>query len=442
MMNPTRKRRSAVLRNLGRAGIAFVALLGVLWMLGPPPLRSGPYVQNVTTNSAVIARFDPEPTRVRIRLSPEPGPDATVTETAPTTHHELRLHGLAPHTRYRYTVEDLDASGAVLRRDEGSFVTAPEDDTTPVRFVAVGDTGKVPGWWRVGYPFGWTRALVLLEPFLRPFHHAQWEVAEGIEKVQPEFLLHLGDVAYPRGELDYYEEALFLPFDRVIRHAATFPVLGNHDTRTHGGAPYLEVFDLPRSPSGGERYYTYRWGAVRFVMLDTTRAEPAAPGSEMAIWLAETLAAAEEPWLIVASHHPVFCSSRYADNEQLERDLWPVLVEHRVDLLLSGHSHDYMRFRPVGGVTQIISGGGGHSIYAIKPDPRLEAQAEEFGFLVLDVQGPVLTAEWIDRNGTTVDRFVLDHRESSRVPADSPRGRRIAALVAAAANDPPKVPMK
>ena len=49
-----------------------------------------------------------------------------------------------------------------------------------------------------------------------------------------------------------------------------FPVSGNHEYETEDAAPYLESFVLPEN-GDRERYYSFDWGDVHFVGLDTER---------------------------------------------------------------------------------------------------------------------------------------------------------------------------
>lgn len=48
-------------------------------------------------------------------------------------------------------------------------------------------------------------------------------------------------------------------------------------------------------------------------------------------------------WRIVTQHHPVFSSGRERDNARMREILLPVLLRHKVDLVLQGHDHTYAR---------------------------------------------------------------------------------------------------
>jgi predicted phosphodiesterase len=397
------------LRKLAYVLAALLAGLLVLWILGPEQPRSGPMLQQVTATSLLITRLDRSPRRVRVTVAPASPhvPDAprVVTEDAPTRHHMLAVAGLRPATRYRYRI-DAAEGGPGADVDDGEFRTAPVDDVAPVRFVAVGDTGLVPWWTRNFAQQGITRLRPILEPLggLGP----QWDLARWMERQQPDFFFHLGDVVYPWGQMDGYEDGLFRPFDRVLRSTPVFAVIGNHDIMTDAGEPFDRVFALPKPPDAGRaRYYTFQWGAVRVVALDPVTA-PTAPDSPQGRFLEQTLATATERWKLAVMHFPVFCSARHTDDAGLVRDFWPVFARHKVDLVLSGHSHDYQRFVPIDGVVQVIAGAGGHSIHPIKPDPRLVQWSERYSFLMVQIQGTKLTGEVWAQDGAQLDLFTLE----------------------------------
>jgi hypothetical protein len=50
--------------------------------------------------------------------------------------------------------------------------------------------------------------------------------------------------------------------------------------------------------------------------------------------------------------------------------LWGALSGRAV-LVLNGHDHNMQRFKPINGITQYVSGAGGHSRYALRHDSRL-----------------------------------------------------------------------
>ena len=65
-------------------------------------------------------------------------------------------------------------------------------------------------------------------------------------------------------------------------------------------------------------------------------------------WLARDLAAAQSAtWRFVASHQPGFNSSREHFAEQYMRQLSPLFEANHVDVVFSGHVHNYQRSFPL-----------------------------------------------------------------------------------------------
>jgi len=76
-------------------------------------------------------------------------------------------------------------------------------------------------------------------------------------------------------------------------------------------------------------------------------------------------------------HHPRFSSGEHGSDPTM-RKFWRVAYEHRVDIALAGHDHDYERFAPMNpdgdlrprrGIQSFVSGTGGKSLYAREHNP-------------------------------------------------------------------------
>ena len=94
-----------------------------------------------------------------------------------------------------------------------------------------------------------------------------------IESWHPDFVLTVGDNAYPLGSAGLLDRDIFGPYAAVMRESAWFPALGNHDVKGNGGKPELAAFHSP----GNERWYRFTWGNAAVVVLDSDVS--VAPGS-------------------------------------------------------------------------------------------------------------------------------------------------------------------
>src|SRR5690606_119797 len=102
-------------------------------------------------------------------------------------------------------------------------------------------------------------------------------------------------------------------------------------------------------PSGTEKYYSFDYGNVHFICLDSMSSDRSSTGP-MATWLREDLESTTQDWVIAFFHHPPYSKGSHnsdnptgSDRELLEmrEGILPILEAGGVDLVLSGHSHSY-----------------------------------------------------------------------------------------------------
>jgi hypothetical protein len=103
-----------------------------------------------------------------------------------------------------------------------------------------------------------------------------------------------------------------------------------------------------------------------------------AAGSAQDAWLRADLAAAATNNVILAWHKPRFSSSLEHGNSTHMQGFWQIAYESGVDLVLSGHSHNYERFAPMNaagavdtafGVRTIVVGTGGAGAHGFSSPP-------------------------------------------------------------------------
>lgn len=144
-----------------------------------------------------------------------------------------------------------------------------------------------------------------------------------------------------------------------------FPTLGNHDTYTGCGQPYLDYFCGlgAYSPTGTARYYNYARpdGLIEIFSLDANSSEPDGVNvcSKQALWLKGALARSTAAWKIIVFHEPPIGTSQ-ADGFNLPFRQWP-FAEWGASIVLMGHKHLYERIRDSSGLTWVINGLGGTS---------------------------------------------------------------------------------
>jgi hypothetical protein len=221
-----------------------------------------------------------------------------------------------------------------------------------------------------------------------------------MQTVKFDLMLHLGDIAYDDGRLSQFEGQFFDSYAPMLRSFPSFPTSGNHDYRTQSAAPFRQVFMLPENggTEGRERWYSFDWGDVHFVALDTERMN-----ATQAEWLDRDLAATEQPWKIVYGHKPPYSSGEHGSNGTFREFFGPVIERHGVQLVLSGHDHHYERTKPIRSVTYIVSGGGGHGTRSVGSSDFTAFSEDVLHFVYGELVGRDLVLHAIDGVGREFD---------------------------------------
>ena len=313
---------------------------------------------------------------------------------APCYRHTVELSGLEPNAEYFYGL--LQDDGGLTANEPLSFRTACPG---PLSFLAFGDSGSGSA--------------------------EQHILAALMKKENPSLVLHLGDLAYPRGSFQDFQAYYLDPCQDLMKRVPFFPCPGNHDYMTRDALPYLALHDLPYVASVPEsdrgRYYSFDWGNVHFVSVDSNAPLVLAAGGQgpMLNWLENDLRTTRQYWKIVYFHHPPFAGGPNENDvsSALARSyLVPILERHGVQLVLNGHEHSYQRTYPLTGkqiVTEgkgtvyVTSGGGGYGLYTAHPNQLVAVRNSVHHYLHVHVSNSRLHVRAIGLSGEEVDGFDL-----------------------------------
>jgi 3',5'-cyclic AMP phosphodiesterase CpdA len=178
-----------------------------------------------------------------------------------------------------------------------------------------------------------------------------------------------------------------------------YPALGNHENES---PIFFANFDLP----GNGRWYAVRRFDAHFIVLDTN--VPFGPGSAQYLWLQDELAANQDRYLLVIFHHPPFSLTREEETTLRVREyLVPLFEAHGVDAVFCGHDHNYERFL-VGGVTYVITGGGGAPLYdRTRDDARNKRFVKAYHYCLLNISPEHLQLDAYDLDGHPIDSYTI-----------------------------------
>lgn len=208
-------------------------------------------------------------------------------------------------------------------------------------------------------------------------------------------LLLLGDNVYPAGDPDKLEETVFEPFTGVLAQGAELlAILGNHDAAR--GDEQMEVLGMPG------RWWAVERGDTLIVGLDSNDTDD----PEQRAFLEETLRDSEATWKIVAVHHPPY-SAGYQGSSVAVRDTFgPIFERYGVQLVLSGHDHDYQRSVEIDGVTYVVTGAASGT----RRTGAEDFTAESFSwhsYVVLDVFEDRLVGRVLNQDNRVADEWTL-----------------------------------
>ena len=402
-------------------------------------LTRGPYLQT-GTSSGLIVRWRSDTasdSRVRVGTSPT-NLTLTFDQATSTTEHVVQVSGLNPQTKYYYSI------GSTVQTLSGGdsntyFHTAPVSGTQqPTRVWVIGDAGTGSA--------GQTAVYNAYRNFTGTNPTHLW--------------LQLGDNAYNSGTDTEYQSKMFNIYPDMFRQSVTWPTLGNHDAGSASSAsqtgPYYDIFSLPKNgeaggvASGTEAYYSFNYGNIHFIVLNSQDVSRAV-GSPMLNWLEADLQASTAEWNIAFWHHPPYTKGSHdSDTEtqliDMRQNVLPILENHGVDLVLTGHSHSYERSKFIDGhyglsstfsdATHVVQSGSGRTdgtgaytksgvgvshagaVYAVAGSsgqisggtlnhPAMYISLNELGSMVLDVNGLTLDAKFLNNNGTVRDYFTV-----------------------------------
>lgn len=443
--------------------------VNVTAVAGSGSLTRGPYLQKAAPTEMTIRWRNTvnDVGRVRYGTSPEALDQTADEAAAPASgfNHEVTLTGLTANTTYYYNVgSGSDVLAPVPPADPADFTfTTSPNAGTPIntRIWVLGDAGTAG--YRATNP---ADARGAGQTAVRDAFYT-WTGTR-----TPNLVLQLGDSAYDSGTDAEFQLALFDMYPTMLRKTTFWSALGNHETAQSTNFvdtyPYFDIYTLPKSgeaggvPSGTEHYYSFDYGNIHFISLDSMTAsravdDPNTPGinedGPMAAWLRTDLESTTATWIIAFFHHPPYTKgSHNSDTEgdliQIRQNILPILEAGGVDLTLTGHSHSYERSylldghygfsgaltpamkvnagdgRPAGSGAYIkpLNDAGGHkgTVHAVAgsagkatflqadgPHPAHFITLLNLGSLVLDVDGNRLDGTFLRENGTTADTFTI-----------------------------------
>ena len=253
------------------------------------------------------------------------------------------------------------------------YVPFPTDDPPALRIAVAGDVGDS------GSRLELTAAAIGRLPGARPF----------------DALLLLGDNVYPSGDPAQLPDTVFGPFADLLDHGTELlAILGNHDEPN--GDAQLAALGM----SG--RWWAEQRGDVLLVGLDSNRSDD----PDQLAFLERTLRDTTATWKIVAVHHPPYSAGYQGSNEASREAFTPLFERHGVQLVLSGHDHDYQRSKTINGVTYVVTGAAAGTRRTGEAD-FTEVSFSWHSYVELGIYPDRLVGRVMNQDNRVADEWVL-----------------------------------
>jgi 3',5'-cyclic AMP phosphodiesterase CpdA len=327
------------------------------------------------------------------------------TDLGPAHYHTVSFTDLKPATRYAYRV------GEGANWSEWFQFRTASLAAEPFSFIYFGDAQN-------NLRSMWSRVI-----------REAWS-----DGPRARFMIHAGDLIN-RAERDADWGEWFQAGGWLNGMIPSVPTPGNHEYVTDKQKllpPRLShhwrtLFALPENGPAGfeETAYYFDYQGVRIISLNSNVGRDRQTG-----WLEKTLADNPGRWTVVTFHHPVYSAAKKRDNPDL-RALWkPIFDKHRVDLVLNGHDHSYVRtsldvpdnvaeginqVSPEGGTVYVVSISGPKMYEAQKQRSYVKRVAEDTQlYQIIHIDGGTLRYESRTAVGELYDAFTLKKREGRR----------------------------
>ena len=386
-----------------------------------------PYLQNVKKDAITIMWETAYPTYGSVLYGKNGSLDQEVVENKIlNTMHEVTLVGLDPNKSYSYQVKCAN-----IKSEVNTFHTSKPKDA-PIKIIVYGDNRSYPK---------------VHDNLMKMMAHENADI-----------ILNVGDVVSTGSNLMSWVDEYLYPMRYVSGSIPTYIAIGNHEYGGYGEKrivpPFEKYVNHPMSSSGSTEYfYSVDYGNSHFIFLDPNKADMeegdgVAVNSQQYNWFKNDVKKAQEnsEWIFALMHQPPYSEAwsggPYDGEPLLRKYIVPIIEANNVDVVLSGHTHDYERglphkpYDPKTGkgnnAAYIITGGGGSNLdnhkyfewdqidfpnhKAVKDNDETDAgEFYEYHYVVFEINGKhlKLTARKMNGDGSDggiMDSFELNHK--------------------------------
>ena len=246
------------------------------------------------------------------------------------------------------------------------------------------------------------------------------------ETIDIEFVVAAGDIHHFEGVQSISDPLWMTNYELIYSHpdlmVQWYPICGNHEYRSNTDA-VVEYSNVSARWEMPAKYYTFvkeeDGVTVRIVMVDTTpmidkyreETDKYADASrsdwkEQTAWLDEVLSGADEDWVLVVGHHPIYAYTDKSESERtdLQQRLDPVIRKYgNVDMYLCGHIHTFQHIRKDGcDIDYVVNTSGSLSREDVQPTDGTVFCSNKSGWSLITADEHELKLHMLDKEGNVL----------------------------------------
>ena len=245
-------------------------------------------------------------------------------------------YGRAAHMA---TIEGLDEN-TVYEYAAGSRVLDAWSDTFEFKTESNEDANQ-------SFKFSFFTDTQSSNPWQFSIWNKLYEFMKTYEDYDYDFHVHGGDIVESSvSETTLVPEQWRQGFNVMQEFMTTevlMPVSGNHEYVSYAIAKHFNVKWANFSDSG--TYYSFDYGNAHFTIINSNEAIRNANEfkTTQKEWIENDLASTNKEWKIAMMHFPTIDNTQPAHIQLTREVLMPLFAKYEVDLVLSGHTHQYFR---------------------------------------------------------------------------------------------------
>lgn len=246
------------------------------------------------------------------------------------------------------------------------------------------------------------------------------------ETIDIEFVVAAGDIHHFEGVQSISDPLWMTNYELIYSHPDLmiqwYPICGNHEYRSNTDA-VVEYSNVSARWEMPAKYYTFvkeeDGVTVRIVMVDTTpmidkyreETDKYADASrsdwkEQTAWLDQVLSEADEDWVLVVGHHPIYAYTDKSESERtdLQQRLDPVIRKYgNVDMYLCGHIHTFQHIRKDScDIDYVVNTSGSLSREDVQPTDGTVFCSNKSGWSLITADEHELKLHMLDKEGNVL----------------------------------------